>query len=52
MSVVQDNEAVCMRGIVTVHSLGTSGLNYCLTSHSKPTTVISLIYAHRSCIAP
>lgn len=40
MSVVPDNEAVCMHGVVAVHSLGTSGLNYCLTSHSKPTTVI------------
>lgn len=40
MSVGQDNETVCMHAVVTVHSLGTSGLNYCLTSHSKPATAI------------
>lgn len=45
ISVVEDNEAVWMHGAVTVNYSGTSALNYCHTSHSKPTTVI--FHTHR-----
>lgn len=44
LSVIQDNEAACMHGVVTLYSSDTSGLYYCLTSYSKPTTVI--LHAH------
>ena len=49
MSVVQDNEAVCMPSVVTVHSLATSGLNYCYTSNSQDNRChISQTYSHKS----